>query len=174
MLERIQAQVAESASQFSDFIASHRALTDETHESKAKEAEEAALALQQRLSQKEFVEADIVNLSTQKSILTDEIGTLRSEKDSLLAQKSRLQADLSSLHTALDIRREELNTMETRADGLERRILDGVLEHSRSLLTTSRPSSLREHEPKARSIKCKQCDEIITDKYRHGCPLAES
>ena len=144
LLERIQAQVAESASQFSDFIASHRALTDETHESKAKEAEEAALALQQRLSQKEFAEADIVDLSTQKSVLADEIGTLRSEKDSLLVQKSRLQADLSSLHTALDIRREELNTMEARADGLERRILDGVLEHSRSLLTTSRPSSLRD------------------------------
>ena len=87
LLERIQAQVAESASQFSDFIASHRTLTDETHESKAKEAEETALALQQRLSQKEFAEADIVNLSNQKSILADEIGTLRSEKDSLLAQK---------------------------------------------------------------------------------------
>lgn len=56
-----------------------------------------------------------------------------------------MQADLSSLQTALQIRREELHIMEARADGLERRILDGVLDHSRSLLTTSRPqSSLKE------------------------------
>ena len=144
LLDRIQKQVAESAEHFSSFIATQRAITEEAHEFKAKEAEEVALALQQRLSQKETVEADIVNLSTQKHALADELGTLQAEKDSMLAQKSRLQADLSSLHTALDIRREELNAMEARADGLERRILDGVLEHSRSLLTTSRPSSLRD------------------------------
>ena len=144
LLDRIQKQVAESAEHFSIFVATQRAITEETHESRAKEAEEVALALQQRLSQKETVEADIVNLTAQKSALTNELGTLQAEKDSILAQKSRLQADLSSLRTALDIRREELNAMEARADGLERRILDGVLEHSRSLLTTSRPSSLRD------------------------------
>ena len=144
LLGRIQRQIAESAEHFSTFIATQRVIVEETHQARAKEAEEAALALQQRLSQKESAETDIVTLSDQKAALTDEVRNLQAEKDSILAQKSRLQADLSSLHTALDIRREELNAMEARADGLERRILDGVLEHSRTLLTTSRPSSLND------------------------------
>ena len=50
----------------------------------------------------------------------------------------RLAADVASLETALRLRHEELVTMEARAEGLERRILDGVIDHSRALLI-SRP-----------------------------------
>ena len=46
----------------------------------------------------------------------------------------RLSADVSSLETDLRIRREELHAMEARAEGLERRILEGVIDHSRALL----------------------------------------
>ena len=59
---------------------------------------------------------------------------LRAEQESLNKQKMRLSADLSSLETALRLRREELHDMEARAEGLERRILEGVMDHSRVLL----------------------------------------
>ncbi|KAK3387444.1 hypothetical protein B0H63DRAFT_470028 [Podospora didyma] len=59
---------------------------------------------------------------------------LRDEQDNLTRQKIRLSAELSSLDTALRLRREDLRDMEERAEGLERRILEGVMDHSRVLL----------------------------------------
>ena len=143
MLEQIREQVSNVASAFNGFVATQQARITEGNEIHAKELEEAAIALQHRISQKGSVEADIVRLSEQKEDLANDVADLARVKDELVAQKAKLQADLSSLHTALDIRKEELNAMEARAEGLERRILDGVLDHSRSLLTTSRPSSLK-------------------------------
>lgn len=143
MLEQIREQVANVANEFNGYVVTQQARITETNEIRAKEAEEAAVALQHRIAQKESTEADIVRLSGQKEDLANDVADLAQVKEDLLAQKSRLQADLSSLHTALEIRKEELNVMEARAEGLERRILDGVLDHSRSLLTTSRPSSLK-------------------------------
>ena len=139
VLENIREQVAATASQLEAFVTAQRAAITENGESKAREAEEAAVALEKRTAQKEIVEADIVRLSEQKDGLATDVQDLLSEKDDLIALKSKMQADLSSLETALLIRREELHIMEARADTLERRILDGVLDHSRSLLTTSRP-----------------------------------
>ncbi|KAL8847590.1 MAG: hypothetical protein Q9221_007367 [Calogaya cf. arnoldii] len=142
MLGQIQEQVAAQARAFSAFVASQQAKNTESSETTAREAEEAAIALEKRKAQKENVEADIVRLSEQREDLGRDIQGLLQDKDDLLSQKSRLQADLSSIQMALQIRREELHIMEERADGLERRILDGVLDHSRSLLTTSsRPHS---------------------------------
>jgi len=145
ILEQIREQVAATASQVEAFAISQQAAIIEANDSKAREAEEAAIALEKRTAQKENVEANIVRLSEQKDGLGKDVQALLKEKDDLIALKSKMQADLSSLETALQIRREELHVMEARADGLERRILDGVLDHSRSLLTTSRPqSSLKE------------------------------
>lgn len=143
LLEQIKEQVAASANEFNAFVAEQQARITEGNEASAKEAEELALALQQRSAQKENVEMDIVRLSDEKDRLANHVADLVREKEEMTAQKSKLQADLSALHTALDIRREELHIMESRAEGLERRILEGVLDHSRSLLTTSRPSSLK-------------------------------
>ena len=145
LLEQIREQVAATANDFNTFVAGQQATIKEVADTRAKETEEVAIALEKRTAQKEAVEADIVRLSEQKDGLHSDVQELLKEKEDLMAQKSRMQADLSSLHTALEIRREELHIMEARADGLERRILDGVLDHSRSLLTTSRPqSSLKE------------------------------
>ncbi|KAL8666104.1 MAG: hypothetical protein Q9168_007559 [Polycauliona sp. 1 TL-2023] len=142
MLGQIQEQVAAQARDFSAFVASQQAKIAENSETAAREAEEVAIALEKRKAQKENVEADIVRLSEQKEDLGKDIRGLLQDKDDLLSQKSRAQADLSSIQMALQIRREELQIMEERAEGLERRILDGVLDHSRSLLTTSsRPHS---------------------------------
>ena len=145
MLEQIREQVAATASQVEAFVTAQQAAITETNGSRAREAEETVIALEKRTAQKENVEADIVRLSDEKENLAMDVQELFREKGELSALKSRMQADLSSLETALQIRREELHVMEARADSLERRILDGVLDHSRSLLTTSRPqSSLKE------------------------------
>ena len=145
MLEDIREQVKATSIQLNDFVAAQQAAMLENNNTKAREAEEAAIALEKRTAQKETVEMDIVKLSGEREALHNDVQSLIKEKDELAAVKSRMQADLSSLETALQIRREELHVMEARADGLERRILDGILDHSRSLLTTSRPqSSLKE------------------------------
>ena len=145
MLERIREQVAATASQVDAFVAAQQAAITETNSSIAREAEEIAIALEKRTAQKENVEADIVRLSNEKENLAMDVQELFKEKQELSALKSKMQTDLSSLETALHIRREELQIMEARADSLERRIIDGVLDHSRSLLTTSKPqSSLKE------------------------------
>ena len=145
MLEQIREQVTATACQVDAFVTAQQAAITETNGSRAKEAEELAIAIEKRMAQKESVEADIVRLSGEKEGLAMDVQELLQEKEELSALKAKMQADLSSLETALQIRREELHVMEARADSLERRILDGVLDHSRSLLTTSRPqSSLKE------------------------------
>ncbi|MCJ1252793.1 hypothetical protein MMC24_000599 [Lignoscripta atroalba] len=141
LLEEIKEQVVTTANGFNAFVAVQQAAIAEKEESCSREAEEAAIALERRVAQKENEEADIVRLSDEKVLLSTSIEVLRREKEELATQKSRLQADLSSLQTALEIRREEMQLMEARAEGLERRILEGVLDHSRSLLMTSRPHS---------------------------------
>ena len=141
MLEQIRDQVASQANDFNVFLNAQQAKITETNESMAREAEQAAIALEKRTAQKENVEADIVRLSEQRGELSKDVEELKRSKDDMITQKLRIQADLSSLETALKIRREELQIMEARADGLERRILDGVLDHSRSLIATSRPPS---------------------------------
>ncbi|KAH6644423.1 hypothetical protein C7974DRAFT_349293 [Boeremia exigua] len=62
------------------------------------------------------------------------VASLQAERENLGSQKVRLTGEVSSLRTALDIRREELHLMDAKADALERRILNGIMDHSRALL----------------------------------------
>ena len=141
LLGQIKSQVTASALDFNAFVTTQQATIVEAQHSCAQEAEEAAIALEKRLTQKESVEADIARLSGERSSLSNSVSMLKRNHDELISQKSRLQADLSSLETALQIRKEEMHLMETRAESLEKKILEGVLDHSRSLLLTSRPQS---------------------------------
>ena len=141
LLEQIRFQVATSASDFNAFVMTQKAAITETQHSRAREADEVALTIEKRIIQKESLEAEVARLSDDKSALSAAAATLQHDCTDLTSQKSRLQADLTRLETALQIRREEMQLMEARAEGLEKRILEGVLEHSRSLLITSRPQS---------------------------------
>ncbi|MCJ1388902.1 hypothetical protein MMC18_001753 [Xylographa bjoerkii] len=141
MLERIKGQVELTAGELTEFLRVQQAAITESHESHAREAEEVAIAVEKRKAQKENVELDIIRLSDEKQRLSRSVAELKKEEQDLATQRARLQADLSSLETALQIRREEMQLMEARAEGLERRILEGVLDHSRSLLINSKPQS---------------------------------
>lgn len=176
-LDQIQEQVTAMAKELSEYITGQQTAIARVANDRAREAEEIAMVLQVRISQKDNVEAEIARMSAQKDEIAHAVHELAREKENLMlekenltrdnkylarekeslihdkellmhdkvdltAQKSKLQVDLSSLHTALDIRREELHIIEERAGSVERSILDGVLDHSRSLLAIStRPRS---------------------------------
>ena len=145
MLEQVKEEVAATAHAFNEFVKVQQAAMSEMQGIRSREAEEVAIALEKRLAQKESVEADVVRLSDEKYTLSNEIELLKKEREGLVVQKIKARSDLSSLHTALEIRREEMHIMEARAERLEKRILEGVIDHSRSLLTQQRPQpSLKE------------------------------
>ncbi|KAH6183919.1 hypothetical protein HBI68_019200 [Parastagonospora nodorum] len=184
-LDEIHAQVKITAAELSDFVAKQTQFITDGNESKEREAEELALLVERKTTQKEQLEADLENLRTEKATMKEQLDAdiqdlkaekervmqelreekervmaelkeekertmleLKDEKDNLLAivatlqverenlanQKVRLTGEVSSLHTALDIRREELNFMDAKADALERRILNGIMDHSRALM----------------------------------------
>ncbi|KAF1945600.1 hypothetical protein EJ02DRAFT_509287 [Clathrospora elynae] len=184
-LDEIHSQVRATAAELSEFVAKQTQFITDGNESKEREAEELALLVERRTTQKEQLEIDLESLRAEKATqkeqlyadiqnmkaekervmqeLQEEKGRvmaelqeekertmleLREEKDALLAavaalqgerenlanQKVRLTGEVSSLHTALDIRREELHFMDTKADALERRILNGIMDHSRALM----------------------------------------
>jgi len=134
MLDEIHRKVMQTAAEVSEFVSIQTQRIANDHEDKVKEAEEAAIVLERRLSEKERVEADVASQRAEEQRLKDSVAALRAEQEELTHQKMRLSADVSSLETALGIRREELQNMEARAEGLERRILEGVIDHSRAFL----------------------------------------
>ncbi|KAF1963760.1 hypothetical protein CC80DRAFT_487084 [Byssothecium circinans] len=73
-------------------------------------------------------------LKEEKDSLLAIVASLQAERGNLADQKIRLTGQVSSLHTALEIRREELHMMDTKADALERRIINGMMDHSRALM----------------------------------------
>ncbi|RDL41353.1 Uncharacterized protein BP5553_01332 [Venustampulla echinocandica] len=134
MLDKIHRQVMHTAAEVSEFVSVQTQRISDDHEDKEKAVEAASIALETRLAQKEQVEANVVNLRDEEERLKESVSILKAEQDDLAHQKMRLSADVSSLETALRIRREELQAMESRAEGLERRILEGVIDHSRAML----------------------------------------
>ncbi|KAF2259464.1 hypothetical protein CC78DRAFT_537075 [Lojkania enalia] len=94
-----------------------------------KEERERALA-----ELKEEKERTILELKEDKDQILAMVAALQVERENLANQKVRLTGEVSSLHTALEIRREELHAMDMKADALERRILNGIMDHSRALM----------------------------------------
>ncbi|KAF2676546.1 hypothetical protein K458DRAFT_437208 [Lentithecium fluviatile CBS 122367] len=83
---------------------------------------------------KEEKEHTMQELKEEKNSLLAVVAALQVERENLANQKVRLTGEVSSLHTALEIRREELHFMDAKADALERRILNGIMDHSRALM----------------------------------------
>lgn len=202
-LDEIHAQVKATAAEVSEFVSKQTQLITDGNESKEREAEELALLVERKFTQKEQLEADLENLrrekATQKEQLDADIQTLtaekeqlmkelreekervmadlkeekdrvmmelKEEKDSVLAvvaalqverenlanQKVRLTGEVSSLRTALEIRREELHMMDAKADALERRILNGIMDHSRALMMANGGSRSPTKSKKSRNV----------------------
>ncbi|KAJ5647654.1 hypothetical protein N7490_004026 [Penicillium lividum] len=140
-LDEMHKDIMENTRRMNEMFAVQSTLVAEDTERKRREAEEAAIALERRIAQREQVEADIIGLQEEKDSLLKMFQTLKNEKDELAKQTAKMSKELSGLETALEIRHEEMQQMEERADGLEKRILEGVLDHARSILL-SRSGSL--------------------------------
>jgi hypothetical protein len=141
MLDKIHQQVMQTATEVSAFVTEQKQQIVKDHEDKEKAADAAFMALHKHLAEKELVEAQVSDLRQEQDHLKDSVSALKVEQDQLALQKMRLAADVASLETALRIRREELNAMEDRAEGLERRILEGIMDQSRVLLMSSKMGS---------------------------------
>ena len=162
-LDKVHAQVQQTASDISSFLEVQTKRIEADHEDHEKHLQEAEKKVQEMninlavaQAEKEHVEANVSTLRSEEDQLRESIRALRTEQELLQRQKTRLTADVSSLETAMHIRREELQAMESRAEGLERRILEGVLDHSRALLLTKagtkgRDAMSRKRVPGARS-----------------------
>lgn len=138
-LDMIHQQVLSTAAEVSAFVLHQRQLIAPGHEDKVGEAREAAAEVDLCRSEKEDLELKIKNLTLTRSSLSADVERLMADRETLTSQKSRLGAELSSIETALKIRREELQMMDARADALERRIIEGVMDHSRALLIAKQP-----------------------------------
>ncbi|KAE8153262.1 hypothetical protein BDV25DRAFT_149744 [Aspergillus avenaceus] len=133
-LDEMHKDIMETSRRMTEMFAAQSAIVAEDNERKRREAEEAAVALERRNAQKEQVEADIGDLREEKDSLLKMIQNLKAEKEDLTKQTTKLGKELSSLEMALELRHEEMQVMEDRADSLEKRILEGVLDHARSVL----------------------------------------
>ncbi|KGO54010.1 hypothetical protein PEX2_024890 [Penicillium expansum] len=133
-LDEMHRDIMENSRRMNEMFAAQSVLVAEDTERKRREAEEAAVALERRVSQREQVEGELIGLHEEKDSMLNMIHRLRAEKEDLIKQNNKLSKDLSGLETALEIRHEEMRQMEDRADGLEKRILEGVLDHARTVL----------------------------------------
>ncbi|KAM0322954.1 hypothetical protein ACHAQA_009053 [Verticillium albo-atrum] len=133
-LEQVHQQVMATAAELSLFLATQAKEVTQANEEKEKALQETTVALERQLVHKEQVDKNLASLRQEEDLLRKSIKGLQTEQDTMARQKTRLTADVSSLEMALRLRREELQEMENRAEGLERRILEGVMDHSRVLL----------------------------------------
>lgn len=140
-LDKVHQQVLATAAELSTFLAAQTQRIADDHEDQEKtrrdleaNLHETTIELERRTVQRDDMEATVASLQAEEERLRQSIVSLKVEQESLVRQKVKLTGDVSSLDTALKIRREELHEMEHRAEGLERRILEGVMDQSRLLL----------------------------------------
>ncbi|KAG5769413.1 hypothetical protein H9Q72_003348 [Fusarium xylarioides] len=133
-LDKVHASVVQTAADISEFLSAQKQRIEQAHEDHTKTLQETMASVERKLAEKDHVEAAVASLRDEEERLRQSVMTLRTEQESLIRQKTRLTGDVSSLETALHMRKEELYDMESRAENLERRILEGVMDHSRVLL----------------------------------------
>ncbi|EGX46414.1 hypothetical protein AOL_s00109g172 [Orbilia oligospora ATCC 24927] len=134
LLDDIQKKVEGTSSQVGEFITNQTTLIQTHAATERHAAAEATLAKEKALAERSVVEATTAALKAEELNLQNSICSLRLDNDDLSKRKHHLAAELSSIETALALRREELALLEARAETLERRMLEGVINQSRSLL----------------------------------------
>lgn len=150
-LDRVHQQVVATAAEITAFLAAQTQRIEDDHTEREKSLQETetklnetSIALERRLAQKDQAEATIVGLMDEEERIKQSIVALKVEQESLVRQQVQLTGTVSSLETALKIRREELHDMESRAEGIERRILEGVMDQSRVLLMAKSSKKARD------------------------------
>lgn len=135
-MEDMHSQLLATAADVSAMLAFQSKLANATSNSRETEPD-----LSGATNSTESMEVSILAMRQVKEEIEAQVNGLKADRDTLQAQKLRLTGEVSSLQTAMDIRREELQVMDARADALERRIIEGIMDHSRALLITKKPKS---------------------------------
>ncbi|EPE03756.1 chromosome segregation atpase [Ophiostoma piceae UAMH 11346] len=133
-LEKVHEQVMRTATDLAQYMATQTQRIADDHEDREQTLRETSITLERRQAELVQADANLDDLREEERRLKESVASLRVDQESMQRNKIRLTADVSSLETALHLRREELHEMEARAEGLERRILEGVMDHSRVLL----------------------------------------
>ncbi|KAG6107671.1 hypothetical protein E4U31_008227 [Claviceps sp. LM219 group G6] len=133
-LDKVHQSVVNTAAEISRFLSDQTQRIEDEHEDREKMLRETNLELERKLAERDHVEASILSLRDEEERVRSSVYKLRNEQEGLIKQKTRLAGDVGSLETALRLRKEELSDMEHRAERLERRIVEGVMDHSRILL----------------------------------------
>lgn len=133
-LDKVHQSVVKTAAEISDFLSNQTQRIADEHEDREKTLQDTIIHVERTRTEKDHLEASVLSLKDEEERLRASITGLRTEQESLIRQKTRLTGDVSSLETAMRLRKEELSDMELRAERLERRIVDGVMDHSRVLL----------------------------------------
>ncbi|KAH8130148.1 hypothetical protein ACSS6W_005487 [Trichoderma asperelloides] len=133
-LDKVHQLVVENAAELSEFLSKQTKHAVEERDNRAKLLEETNIALERAITERKHADASVKELKEEEEWLKRSVLSLRNEQEGLMKQKTRLTGDVSALETALRLRKEELLEMEVRAEGLERRIFNGVMDHSRVLL----------------------------------------
>ena len=131
-LDKIHEQMIATAGEVSAMVATQTRLMAEHHDSKTVEAAEAGVALEKRNAQKGKVEAEVIALNGEKTALNNAVEALKKEREELAGESKKLIREVAKLETALSLRQEEMRDMDSRAEMLERRIIEGVMNHARS------------------------------------------
>ncbi|RKF55713.1 putative chromosome segregation atpase family protein, partial [Erysiphe neolycopersici] len=134
MLEKIHQQVIKTAAEVKEYFSTQTKQIYDDYEEKKRATEEVSSILERKIAQKESAEDTVISLRREEEQLRSSISDLKVEHEGLTRKKTRLHAEVAGLETALKIRREELDIMEERAGSLERRILESVIDQSRTLL----------------------------------------
>jgi hypothetical protein len=158
-LETMHAELMKVAGDLTAFMATQTQRIQDEHEDKERSLQDAAIALERKLAQSEQAEVALTQLRDEEDTVRASVLKLKVEQESLIRQKTRLTGDVSSLETALHLRREELHEMEARVEALERRIVEGVMDHSRIMLINktsktgnSRDIMSRKRVPSSKSV----------------------
>lgn len=133
-LDKVHESVTRTAAEISDFLSSQTARAAHEDEEQGKILRETSAAAERKIAERDHLETLISSLRSEEDRLRNSVVQLRTEQESLIRQKTRLTGDVSSLQTAMRLRKEDLSEMEGRAERLERRIIEGVMDHSRVLL----------------------------------------
>ncbi|KAJ3494016.1 hypothetical protein NLG97_g4349 [Lecanicillium saksenae] len=152
-LDQVHKTVNDNASQLSQFLSSQTQRIADDHEDREKTLQDTCLALERKLAEQEHLTASVASLQEEEDRMRQSVLNLRTEQESLIRQRTRLTGDVSSLETALRLRKEELAEMEARAERLERRIVEGVMDHSRVLLMNKSASAGRDNMSRKRVKK---------------------
>lgn len=157
-LDKVHKTVTDNAAQLSEFLNNQTQRIADDHEDREKTLQDTCLALERKLAEQEHLTASVASLQEEEERMKHSVLNLRTEQESLIRQRTRLTGDVSSLETALRLRREELADMEARAERLERRIVEGVMDHSRVLLMNKGAAAGRDNMNRKRVKKAAAAD----------------